>query len=249
MLMDEKIERDVLGFISDLEGLINLEQMIKHFEVLIASFGYEHFRCAEIARVNQPIDPKLGFGKLDTDWNARYRDQDYVYNDGTVQLALQTCHPFTWSALKENRRINSISERIFEEASQDFEYKDGLVVPIHQSDGSISGFSIIGRQPNVSPSVVRGIGMAAVYLHAKAKPIILEEKDISSSFFKAPISRRQLDCIQWVAEGKSDWEISLILGISEATVHNHVERAKRNLKVHTRVQAVVEVVRRRLIIL
>ena len=42
-----------------------------------------------------------------------------------------------------------------------------------------------------------------------------------------------------VAQGKSDWEIGRMLGISESTVHKHIEDAKRRFGVSTRIQLVV----------
>jgi len=246
---NDQIELDVMEFIDGLDRLSSLDQLIPAFETLIAKYGYGYFRCAEIVRVNEPIDPKNAFGKLNKDWSIHYRGQEYVFHDSTVQMALKTKYPFTWSALQGNKRINSIAKRMFDEAKYDFDHSDGIVVPIHMSNGSVSVFSVIGKEPNTQPNVVRAIGLAAVYLHSKAQPFILEDSDIASPSFKSPISKRQLDCLQWVAEGKTDWEISQILGISEATVHNHVEAAKRSLSVRTRMQAVVEASRRRLIIL
>ena len=41
------------------------------------------------------------------------------------------------------------------------------------------------------------------------------------------------------AQGKSDWEIGRLLGISESTVHKHIEDAKRRFGVSTRIQLVV----------
>jgi DNA-binding CsgD family transcriptional regulator len=54
------------------------------------------------------------------------------------------------------------------------------------------------------------------------------------------LTQRQRECLKWVAAGKTDWEIGSILGLSEATINRHVERAKERLGVRTRVQAVVQ---------
>ena len=249
MEREKQIENDVLDFVDNIKSLTTLDALINSFETLIGKYGYQSFRCAEILRKNQPIDPKNAFGELGADWSVRYREQEYVHIDSSIQLSLQTRYPFTWGALRENRRISSLAEKIFIEAENDFRYGDGLLVPIHMADGSVSVVSIIGEKPETDAEIVRGLGMAAMFLHSEARPLILSDEEVSSRKFSAPISQRQLDCIQWVAEGKSDWEISKILGISEATVHNHVERAKRSLGVNTRVQAVVEAARRRLILL
>jgi LuxR family quorum-sensing system transcriptional regulator CciR len=53
------------------------------------------------------------------------------------------------------------------------------------------------------------------------------------------LTPRQRDCVVLVAQGKSDWEIGRLLGISESTVHKHVEDAKRRYGVPTRIQLVV----------
>jgi LuxR family transcriptional regulator, quorum-sensing system regulator CciR len=53
------------------------------------------------------------------------------------------------------------------------------------------------------------------------------------------LTRRERQCLELAAQGKSDWVAGRILGISERTVHNHIEHAKRRLGVATRVQAIV----------
>jgi LuxR family quorum-sensing system transcriptional regulator CciR len=53
------------------------------------------------------------------------------------------------------------------------------------------------------------------------------------------LTPRQRDCVVLVAQGKSDWEIGRLLGISESTVHKHIEDAKRRFCVSTRIQLVV----------
>jgi DNA-binding CsgD family transcriptional regulator len=54
---------------------------------------------------------------------------------------------------------------------------------------------------------------------------------------RSPLSKREAECLAWVTEGKSDWDISEILSISQWTVHEHIERAKSKLGVRSRIQA------------
>ena len=64
----------------------------------------------------------------------------------------------------------------------------------------------------------------------------LEKERCVSQF----LSRRERQCLELAAQGKSDWAVGRILGISERTVHHHIERAKHRLGVATRVQAIVQ---------
>lgn len=52
------------------------------------------------------------------------------------------------------------------------------------------------------------------------------------------LTPRERDALGWVAQGKSDWEISVILGVSEATARWHVDNGRRKLGAVNRAQAV-----------
>lgn len=53
------------------------------------------------------------------------------------------------------------------------------------------------------------------------------------------LTPREREILTWAAAGKSAWETSSILGISEATVITHLENTRRKLNVATTTQAVV----------
>ena len=53
------------------------------------------------------------------------------------------------------------------------------------------------------------------------------------------LTRRQHACVVLVARGMSDREIATELGISNQTVHKHVEAAKKRFAVPTRMQLVI----------
>lgn len=41
------------------------------------------------------------------------------------------------------------------------------------------------------------------------------------------ITPRETEVIKWIADGKTAWEISTILHLSEHTIRNHIENARR----------------------
>ncbi len=61
------------------------------------------------------------------------------------------------------------------------------------------------------------------------------------------LTERERDVMGWVAEGKSDWEISVILSVSETTVRFHADNARRKLGAVNRTQAVAMLAAARLI--
>jgi DNA-binding CsgD family transcriptional regulator len=51
------------------------------------------------------------------------------------------------------------------------------------------------------------------------------------------LSRRQTEVLSWMAQGKTDREMSVILGISIRTIHHHVSYVLAKLSVETRLAA------------
>lgn len=54
-----------------------------------------------------------------------------------------------------------------------------------------------------------------------------------------PLTARQVEILMWVQEGKTAWEIGLILGLSGRSVDSHLRRIYRKLDVGSRMQAVL----------
>ena len=58
------------------------------------------------------------------------------------------------------------------------------------------------------------------------------------------LTPRELECMRWVADGKTDWEIGVILSISQSTVRFHLDRVRLKLGAKTRAQAAARLVLR-----
>jgi LuxR family quorum-sensing system transcriptional regulator CciR len=56
------------------------------------------------------------------------------------------------------------------------------------------------------------------------------------------LTKREIECLEWIANGKSSWDIGQILGISTDTVNYHVKKTLRKLDVSSRTTAVVKAI-------
>lgn len=57
-----------------------------------------------------------------------------------------------------------------------------------------------------------------------------------------PLSSREIEILNWIKEGKSSWDTSKILGISESTVNFHITNVMQKLDAVSRPQAVANAV-------
>ena len=74
------------------------------------------------------------------------------------------------------------------------------------------------------------------YLHSQ---VIASSTGGSVSPSERTLSRREVECLQWLASGKTLFEAAQILGISERTIRFHISNARERLGVATTVQAIV----------
>lgn len=135
---------------------------------------------------------------------------------------------FVWSEIDDR----CAGDQRWFDALDEFEMPDGMSVPSHGANGRLGWISFTAEEIDMGPVERQGIALAGLALHDRLR--------VLAGAIDAPVSLsdRERDCIGFVAQGKSDWEISVILSISQSTVHTHVENAKRKLGARTRAQAV-----------
>lgn len=73
--------------------------------------------------------------------------------------------------------------------------------------------------------------------------------DMSDGSERRPLdlTEREIECLAWIAEGKTSEEVSMIIGISRNTVNNYITSIMRKTATRTRSEAIALAVRNRLI--
>ena len=61
------------------------------------------------------------------------------------------------------------------------------------------------------------------------------------------LTERELECLFWIAEGKTSDEIAMILGISRNTINNYITSVMRKTATKTRSEAIAFAVRNNLV--
>jgi LuxR family quorum sensing-dependent transcriptional regulator len=116
----------------------------------------------------------------------------------------------------------------------------GLAVPLHGPGGHFALFVAAGGEPSPPAPARAALHLLALTAHEQCRrgagwpPLVVLE---------TPLTARELQCLRWVAAGKTDWEIAAILQVAPTTVKTHVDQARRKLGSRTRPQAVARLIR------
>jgi LuxR family quorum sensing-dependent transcriptional regulator len=158
-------------------------------------------------------------------------------NDPIFDYSQRTVDPFLWSAVIK-RGVPRSAARIME-AAAGFGMQEGFVVPIYGIGGKLNGMTLAGQHPRHDPPALAELHLISMYAYARAKQLQRREPEPTIR-----LTPREREAMQWAAVGKTDWEIGELLGISESAAHKRIESAKRKFGVKTRIQAIVEALRR-----
>lgn len=189
----------------------------------------------------EEIPSRVLVQRMPLEWTRRYNNRDYVFKDPIVSHLQSARAPFTWHDAYVASR-NPADVKLIRGEASDFGLRAGHVVPVPTLDGSLAAISFGGDAPEMSGDAKDALSFAAAYavgrlLHVPRKPVDVEVN----------MTPRETDVLLWAAEGKSDWDIAMILGISRPTVLKHVRSAREKLDAMNRTHAVVKAIRGRLI--
>lgn len=93
----------------------------------------------------------------------------------------------------------------------------------------------------LSQSNLRDVGLLSGYLASVCcKTSVRQDRE-------SELTDREIECLYWIAEGKTSDEIAVILGISRNTINNYITSVMRKTATKTRSEAIAWAVRNNLV--
>ncbi len=171
------------------------------------------------------------------DWQKHYFDKNYYLVDPIVTRAPYLHAPCSWDDMK----IGGMAEAKFFHEATEAGLRSGISVPLH---GPLGHVAVVSFASSMRQTYMRDVvpSLHAIAARFDVIQTLLSEK--RKGGYAAPLlTARQCECLKWVAQGKSSWDISHILCISENTVNFHLKGVLQKLETSSRVVAVVKALR------
>ncbi|WP_430428530.1 helix-turn-helix transcriptional regulator [Parasphingorhabdus sp.] len=152
--------------------------------------------------------------------------------------SLINAKPFRWTDLAELTSEKSEFLHLKAEANS-VGIDDGWIFPLFGPRGR-DGLASFGK-PNHPDLMTNEVG-EKLQIFAQMSHIRLCQLTPDLFEIEKPLSKREMQIVAWVAVGKSNSEISSILGISENSIDTYMRRAFLKLDVHDRTSAAVKAI-------
>ena len=227
-------------FAQALATCTTLDEVKTLFKSQIAVHGFTASACGAFVPTDRGPEPHFFFQDWPAEWIALYQQRNFVAVDYGVAEARRRLAPFTWLEAKSERTL-SRSEQDLWDTVVAWGWTDGLSVPIHGPGGYFAIVTMAGKQQPMPPTLRAHLHVIAFLTHERCRALtglaLVGPPE-------AALTHRELECLRWVAAGKTDPEIGMILSISAATVKFYVDAARNKLGARTRAQAVARLVLR-----
>jgi DNA-binding CsgD family transcriptional regulator len=116
-----------------------------------------------------------------------------------------------------------------------------IVVPVHLPLAQVGGAILVGKDDkdaDLSAPFARVIEALAAPIERFVRGYVMVTRDERYLPDDCLLTGREIECLNWIAHGKTDFEIGIILGCSHAGVRYHVTRACTKLGAVNRAQSV-----------
>ena len=229
-----------LDFLVEAPAITAIDALTSRFASCLGDYGFTTFGVVHFATPGEPIALRPAFGRDPSDWSQRYARENFGASDPTVNVVFSTGMPFSWADVRSGD-LTKAQDRVFAEAASSG-LSTGFVVPVTGPYGEVSAVMMAGDRRGDPPVSDRAVLTALATVFASHGRSLTELADDAPT--STPLTRRESECLTWVAQGKTDWEIGEILGIRPRTVGTHIDNARGKLDVTSRSRAVFEAWRR-----
>ncbi|MBA9063936.1 autoinducer binding domain-containing protein [Methylobacterium fujisawaense] len=226
----------------DLERAAAPDEIARLLVDAFTRYGVSYVMAGIVPTPGLPARRHAGFVLTSTmpeGWARRYVTRGYALHDPTVRRLCTSATPFDWSTVPPDTPIAS---RIMNEAGE-FGIRAGITIPFVTLDGEPGGISVSGDRIEIDPAERVAVNLVATY--AVGQLLLMNSRPSAQA--PARLSPRERETLQWAAEGKTDVEIGMVMGITAAGVDYHLRSARAKLDTVNRAHTVAQALRAGLI--
>ncbi len=212
----------------DLRLLIARLRQVLPFECAVCAWGEMRAGLEKGSDATGLVDVGYPPGYLEVYFENGYQRHDLVLWD-----VFATRKPQNFVTVE--RRHPDGHRNVVRRLDRDFGLLDGWAYGVVNADGEFSSmFFFAGRQSERSGRAAAVLEHAVPHLSEAVKRVLGGR--VATRHYG--LTSREIEVLNWIKEGKSSWDISVILGISERCVNFHAGNAVRKLRAANRTHAV-----------
>ncbi len=226
-------------FVTDTNRAADGDALFGLLSRAVGQYGYD--RLVFSAPLDFDLPPALNthglYQNYPEDWQAYYVENDCIRIDPVLLAAAAREHAFTWDELEKTSDYSRAQVR-FMRLSEEAGLHHGVGVPLRNRRALIAGIGLASSlEADATQPRLDLLNAFCTQFYAAFKRLYAR---IDEGVVPMVLSAKEKEILTWVAAGKTDDDIGLILSISRNTVDTHIRHIFHKLDAPNRVTAVVK---------
>jgi len=206
------------------------------------AMGFEHWIYSVRILRNSAYRSDWSLSNLPSPLAKAYLGSESATDDPMAQRSSVEMTPRVWVLDRSIAASDSLrgDANPLQRAAARFGIFGGMCTPLHDLAGAVGTLTMATCKP-VTEATLMALSPTATllskYLHEACSRSMLGGAQRKE---RPALSPRELQCLDWAAKGKTSWEISRVLAISEHTAIFHLRNATNKLGTANRQQAIAK---------
>jgi DNA-binding CsgD family transcriptional regulator len=238
------LDRIANNFVDRMEALSHLRQSGVNFSSMCNLFDLKNISYLGANMPKGAAERFIVQSTYPLDWKHRYESQNYLVLDPIVHRGLASTSVIDWV---DQPDLTKKQLNFFAEAAEFGVGNQGLAIPIRGKFGEAAIFSVAADMSKKDWADYKHERLGSLKLLADFyhQSLLINVKPAANiSYILSP---REIECLKWSAEGKTQQDIADILSITPRTVRFFLEGARKKLNCLNTTHTVVEAMMRGLI--
>lgn len=213
------------GYVSRLDDAYSFEDIEAALRAFVAGAGFRHYLLRIVLRLQPGPGFNLRITNYPATWLDKYADSGYNLIDPAAGYARTMTRPAYLHELPEAGHNPVLSGRFTDDA-HDAGLYEGVTIPLCTT--ALWGF--LNMNSPERPHLAEGaFGSSMIFSAALSEAVCRVTARTGLSETYGGLTRREREVLFWASSGKTAWETSEILGISERTVIAHLAKSMRTI--------------------
>lgn len=218
-------------------------ELVSFLRAVASSFEFSMFAVFKLpAASDRLLEPLVSLTNVPIQFLRDFDYLDILTNSPAFSTLRRSITPIVWASDSlQSSRPDEQMEQIRQFLAQ-YNLTAGVILPVHSADGERAAVMLMGPRGKLSLEELSELNLFII--HAYDVYDKLANKKITH---EKPLTTREIEVLQWAANGKTSGEIGSILSISDHTVNTYMNAAMRKLDCVNRTQLVAKALRLHLI--
>ena len=199
--------------------------------------GFDHFALTHHVDIARAPASAIRLHDYPAQWVDYFDTNRLAVSDPVHRASHLTSVGFTWAELPRLIAMTAGDRQILALA-RDEGLGEGFTVPANVPGEARGSCSFANRSDRPLPIDALPLAQLAGGFAFEGARRMWRARELGP-LPRPVLTDRQRDCLIWVGRGKSDWEISRIIGVSEETVVRHVKQARERYGVDKRTSLLI----------